>query len=349
MNNKFYQTRNKLETKEIKYYNINMKKTLVFIIFMMAWSNLASAESSYDFFKKDLEYSSSKNIQTIYAHNSHPSKKILVEKMEVMFKACGSGFNWDNPDRVYLINETINPGTDKTITVNARYTVPTDKVCIRFWTKFASSASKKNPAKKFIGTKCLMGDEVYIYRDPINGGESYQMKERQTPVCIALMKKNKNQLSITQILQNPASWLITIGAIFLISFIINKNSQSKTQITVKKIKNKKTQISQNFISDVWEGNETLSKTFWMYVFWGGIIVGVLIGFIGGMTSQLVYILGAVYTIWSCVGLWRSSTNYKLAKLKAKQSYGWATAAKIYAVFNIIVWLSQLGLILSATI
>ena len=83
-------------------------------------------------------------------------------------------------------------------------------------------------------------------------------------------------------------------------------------------------------------------------FFGGIIVGVLIGFVGAMISQLIYLLGVVYTIWSCVGLWRSSTNYKLVKIRAKQSYGWATAAKVYAVFNIITWLSQLGFILSGT-
>ena len=143
--------------------------------------------------------------------------------------------------------------------------------------------------------------------------------------------------------------LFLLFLVIFIGYISRINLQKKFKVSVKKIKTKKTQSSENFIVNIWEGNESLSKTFWIYVFWGGIIVGVLLGILGAITTQLIYLLALAYTIWSCVGLWRSSTNYKLAKIRAKQPYGWATAAKVYAVFNIITWLSQLGFILSGTV
>tara|TARA_Y100000768_G_C23885767_1_gene637520 strand:- start:36 stop:929 length:894 start_codon:yes stop_codon:yes gene_type:complete len=151
------------------------------------------------------------------------------------------------------------------------------------------------------------------------------------------------------LLENPLSWLIIIGGGFLLFYVVRVNSQNKTKTRREKINTKKIKSIENFILYVWEGNETLYKTFWIYVFFGGIIVGILLGILGAITTQLIYLLALAYTIWSCVGLWRSSTNYKLAKIRAKQSYGWATAAKVYAVFNIITWLSQLGFILSGTV
>ena len=40
-------------------------------------------------------------------------------------------------------------------------------------------------------------------------------------------------------------------------------------------------------------------------------------------------------------MWNSSTNYQAAKLKLKQSYGWAYAAKIAIVLNFLLLTSQL--------
>ena len=324
-----------------------MKKVLTLVILSLFWFNFSLAENSYDFFKKELEYSSSKNIQTIYAHNSHPSKKIFVEKMEVVFKTCGSGeYSWDNPDRVYLIKETINPGTDKTITVNARYTVPTEQVCIRFWTKFVSANNTSNNntgSDIFVGTRCVEGDEYNVFKNNVTNREKLLLKEKNDAICLALVKKEKKFFQKAEVLL-----LIILVVLGLFTYFINKNSQNKSKTKQTKIKVKKIRTGENLVLKVWEGNESLSKTFWTYVFFGGIIVGVLIGFVGAMISQLIYLLGVAYTIWSCVGLWRSSTNYKIAKIRAKQSYGWATAAKVYAAFNIITWLSQLGFILSGT-
>ena len=50
-------------------------------------------------------------------------------------------------------------------------------------------------------------------------------------------------------------------------------------------------------------------------------------------------------IWSNTGLWRSSEIYKNKKLDKKQTYGWATSAKVYVVLNYLTTLSQLGFIL----
>jgi hypothetical protein len=134
-----------------------MKKILGIIVFSFLWCNTLLAESAYDFLKTDLEYSSKNNVQTIYAHNSHSSKSIIVSKMEVMMRPCGD-IDWTNPDRVYGIDKKVSPMSDRTIKVNARYTVSSENVCIRIWAKFAnsggtSSTNDKKKLKKKVSTK----------------------------------------------------------------------------------------------------------------------------------------------------------------------------------------------------
>ena len=138
---------------------------------------------------------------------------------------------------------------------------------------------------------------------------------------------------------------------------IEENKVQKTQInqiseTKNSNLNQKFSNKENVIARVWKGDETLSRTFWIYLVLCGSILGGLVGFFGALMQDIynlnpapLYILLAAYGVWSGVGLWNSSTNYKIAKLKNKQSYGWATAAKVYAVFNILVWVSQLGFIM----
>ena len=116
----------------------------------LLWCNISFAENVYDFLKKDYEYSKNYNIQNIYAHNSHPTKAILVEKLEVIFSPCGA-VDWNNPDRVYAVNQKIYPQSDKHITVNARYP-SSGKRCVRLWAKFVAkkttTTNTYNPPKK---------------------------------------------------------------------------------------------------------------------------------------------------------------------------------------------------------
>ena len=118
-------------------------------------------------------------------------------------------------------------------------------------------------------------------------------------------------------------------------------------------KNKKTSTDTNqnngsnksFIETVWNGEETMSKTFWIYCIVLGVIIGGITGVLAGLYSNAFYILTGIYIFWSNIGLWNSSNKYRQAKLSLKQPYGWSTAAKVYVVFNFLTTLSQLGFIL----
>ena len=102
---------------------------------------------------------------------------------------------------------------------------------------------------------------------------------------------------------------------------------------------------ENIIEIVWVGKETMSKTFWLYC----ILVTLVVSFISGLLlaplGRIIFIAPVVMIIWSNTGLWRSSEIYKNKKLDNKQTYGWATTAKVYVVLNYLTTLSQLGLIL----
>lgn len=137
---------------------------------------------------------------------------------------------------------------------------------------------------------------------------------------------------------------IIIGSILLggvYSVYGNKKEISSNKSNV----NKKISLEKNIIEKVWSGNETMSKTFWLYCILFGIVVGGVTGVLVGLYSNLYYLLAAIYIFWSNIGLWNSSNKYRDQKLSKKQTYGWATAAKVYVVFNFITTISQAGFIL----
>ena len=170
-------------------------------------------------------------------------------------------------------------------------------------------------------------------------------------------KKSKSNKSsntfaagIPNVVPSSASiWLwVGLGIAFLIVFMMagsldNKSSSKKKLKKINKQSNDPT--GQNIIEKVWSGNETMAKTFWLYC----ILVTVVFSFIGGMLMPIigifVFIVPAIVIVWANIGLWNSSTNYKLVQLNKKQSYGWATAAKVFVVLNFITTLSQAGFLL----
>ena len=101
----------------------------------------------------------------------------------------------------------------------------------------------------------------------------------------------------------------------------------------------------NIIEIVWNGQETMSKTFWLYC----ILVVVIVSFLSGLAvvplGNIIFVVPAIVIIWTNTGLWRSSNIYQNQRLQSKQPYGWATAAKAYVVLNYLTTLSQLGFIL----
>ena len=104
--------------------------------------------------------------------------------------------------------------------------------------------------------------------------------------------------------------------------------------------------NSNIVEIVWAGEETMSKTFWIYCILTVAIVSFLSGLALTFLGNIMWLIPVSVIIWSNTGLWRSSNFYQNEKLKNKQSYGWATAAKVYVVLNYITTLSQIGLSLN---
>ena len=124
-----------------------------------------------------------------------------------------------------------------------------------------------------------------------------------------------------------------------------KNTKSETRYSLKKISSNSKYSNRNFIEIVWNGDESMSKTFWLYCVFISAVVAVIFGTLSALYGFFLFIFPVIYIIWSNVGLWNCSNKYREFKLKKRQTYGWATAAKVYVVLNFITMLSQAGFIL----
>ena len=136
-----------------------------------------------------------------------------------------------------------------------------------------------------------------------------------------------------------------IALIFLIVLFIAIFHKQIFSSLFKKTKIKKTKIKKenNIFNDVWVGKLPLSKVFWIYFVLINIAFTFIVTLISYAVGIWIIVFIAMYNIWSGVGVWNSATNYKIEKLNSRKPYGYATAAKIYIVFNFVVLLSQFGL------
>jgi hypothetical protein len=147
---------------------------------------------------------------------------------------------------------------------------------------------------------------------------------------------------------------LVLATFFYFSLGPPKNNEETKKSSNKKIdKENPPTISEqallNFISKVWSGRETLPLTFWLCFIVINGIISVGSGYLAESNDNNIFLLAAIAAnIWAGVGVWNSSTNYQAAKLKLKQSYGWAYAAKVAVVLNFIIIISQAGLLLSAS-
>ncbi len=168
-------------------------------------------------------------------------------------------------------------------------------------------------------------------------------------------KKNTNNMNIVAPrAENFKTWHImaAIGVFFVLVFLYdvvfgkNKSSQ-KGKIKRKESSDfdKEYKYGSSFIEIVWNGQETMAKTFWIYCILFVAIISFVAGILSASQGSFIFIIPAIVIIWSNTGLWRSSNIYQNQRLQSKQSYGWATAAKIYVVLNYLTTLSQLGFIL----
>ena len=168
-------------------------------------------------------------------------------------------------------------------------------------------------------------------------------------------KKNTNNMNVAAPrAENFKTWHImaAIGVLFILAVlydaVFGKNKPSQKGKTKRKDTSdfdKGYREGSNFIEAVWNGQETMAKIFWIYC----LLTVAIVSFIAGILSQsqgpFIFIIPAITIIWSNTGLWRSSNVYQNLKLQSNQTYGWATAAKIYVVLNYVTTLSQFGFIL----
>ena len=64
---------------------------------------------------------------TIRAYNSHPSKSLNITKIEIWNNTCSNISTSSTPDRIYGVNKTVSPMSDRKITVNAY--LPSGRKC----------------------------------------------------------------------------------------------------------------------------------------------------------------------------------------------------------------------------
>ena len=143
------------------------------------------------------------------------------------------------------------------------------------------------------------------------------------------------------------AWILGLAFILVVGYLwYDAQNSPQKKNTVKKYREEKKYSDTNLIEKVWNGKETMTKTFWLYCI---LFVGV-VSFISGIFLASFGIVGflipGAVIIWSNTGLWRSSSIYQNHKLKSGQTYGWATAAKVYVVLNYLTTLSQIGLMIN---
>lgn len=121
-------------------------------------------------------------------------------------------------------------------------------------------------------------------------------------------------------------------------FYNNTNTDQKSN-NITKVQYKKVRSgsdggffeNSNFLS----GREELATAFWLYVFAGNLVVGIIAGFLSVGIGNFMMIILIPYLIFSTVGLWKCADNYTALKQKKKEPYGWALGAKIYVVINLL--------------
>ena len=105
---------------------------------------------------------------------------------------------------------------------------------------------------------------------------------------------------------------------------------------------KKTSSNDGNIFGFWGGGEGLAKTFWLYFIGGNMFITILMLLAASEGKGMVMFVQIVRIIWmifATIGVFNAADIYKNEKIKLGQSYGYATAAKI---FTVVIILSAIG-------
>jgi len=81
--------------------------------------------------------------------------------------------------------------------------------------------------------------------------------------------------------------------------------------------------------DIFKGNFSLAKTFWLVNILGNLITGTLIDI--KASSNLLILIYFVYFLYSFISTWNSSTKYIALQKKNNTSPFWGYASKIITV------------------
>ena len=168
--------------------------------------------------------------------------------------------------------------------------------------------------------------------------------------CDVLSKEKKNVNKSSRPKDNNSmtiiAWIIALGFIGFVGYTWH-TSQNPKEDNIKRKENKVTQQStanlfqsNKVIERVWNGDETMAKTFWLYNILIGILVTFICGVLVGLFSIIFILIAVIYFVWSSIGLWNSSTKYKNFQLKNQKPYGWSIAAKIWVVLNLFTVFGQ---------
>lgn len=118
--------------------------------------------------------------------------------------------------------------------------------------------------------------------------------------------------------------IILIGFYYLTKW---KKSPTKT----KKVK------SNFWLYDVWSGKSSLAVTFWLYyVVIFSVGSNLMETYLPIEENKWVFFTVVAAAIYISVAVWRSATNYKLIKLKKKQTNIWGIAAKIIVILQFLM-------------
>ena len=88
------------------------------------------------------------------------------------------------------------------------------------------------------------------------------------------------------------------------------------------------------------GRESLATAFWLYFFLGNLVIGIIVGALSVFVGIWITVFLLGYLLFSSVGLWKTADKYTQDKLRKKETYNWAIAARVYVVLNIVVVLMQ---------
>ena len=277
-------------------------------------------------------------------------------------------FKWwyAGDDGITKVSKKDNPGwarfefrstSDKDITITRLYLKTADgkeivntsrNVFIRSYgkahTMMFSLATLNLDNVKTASYSCMFGKQ----------SEETFKKNVEKDVGVKLNWGDDKKMSWSATSDSSLTWLPALIAGIIIAVVVPlllnskqnpfENKRNVRNVTAKR--NNDRNKNSNIIEIVWAGEETMSKTFWIYCILTVAIVSFLSGLALSFLGNIIWLIPVSVIIWSNTGLWRSSNFYQNEKLKNKQSYGWATAAKVYVVLNYITTLSQIGLSLN---